>query len=133
MNSTLAHQIWLTLQEPEYKRFLAVCANPYDAQTPIFKRYIRENTETEFGVAHRFDTIHSYQDFVQNVPIQEYRDFEKWISRVADGKENVLTKAAVTGFEETSGTEGFSKLIPYTAGLKAEFERGVSSWLVALA
>ncbi len=132
MKSTLAHQIWLSVQRPEYSRFINACRNPSIEQERILQSYIRENAQTEFGVTHHFDKIKSYKEFIQEVPIQEYCDFEKWIQKIANGENNILTKFQVIRFEETSGTTSFSKLIPYTAKLKQEFERGVAAWLVSL-
>lgn len=132
MNSTLAHQIWLSVQNPEYRRFVNCCQNPLIEQERILQCYIRENAQTEFGVKHHFHKINSYQEFIQEVPIREYKDFEEWIQKIVNGQKNILTKSPVIGFEETSGTISFSKLIPYTAKLKQEFEKGIAAWLVSL-
>jgi len=132
MNSKLVHQIWLNIQKPEYKRFMNACQNPFLEQEAILQGYLRENVQTEFGLKHHFKRIRSYKEFIQEVPIREYKDFEEWIGKIADGQTNILTKSPVIGFEETSGTTSFSKLIPYTAELKKEFEKGIAGWLVSL-
>ena len=132
MNPRLAHQIWLNVQKPEYKRFVNNCQNPSIEQEHVLQRYVRRNSQTEFGISHSFHKIHSYKDFIQEVPIREYKDFEGWIQKIANGQTNILTKSPVIGFEETSGTTSFSKIIPYTSDLKQEFEKGIAAWLVSL-
>ena len=54
------------------------------------------------------------------------------ITRVAAGEERVLTSERVLLLEPTSGTTGGEKLIPYTAGLRRQFQRGVSAWMADL-
>ena len=52
-----------------------------------------------------------------------------WIERIANGEPAVLTSAPVLAFEETGGSSGGRKRIPYTAqGLQA-FQRGLLPWL----
>lgn len=52
-----------------------------------------------------------------------------WIERIANGESGVLTSAPVLAFEETGGSSGGRKRIPYTAhGLQA-FQRGLLPWL----
>jgi len=48
---------------------------------------------------------------------------------MADGSTGVLVADAPLVFEPTSGSSGAAKLIPYTADLKAQFRRGVNTWL----
>lgn len=52
-----------------------------------------------------------------------------WIERIANGEAGVLTSAPVLAFEETGGSSGGRKRIPYTTqGLQA-FQRGLLPWL----
>ena len=53
-------------------------------------------------------------------------------SRIAAGERNVLTADRVLLLEPTSGTTGGEKLIPYTASLRRQFQRGVSAWIADL-
>ncbi len=132
MNSALAHHLWLGVQSWEYKKFIKACQNPCLTQERLLRNYIRKNALTEFGVTHHFERIRSYKEFIEEVPVREYQDFEKWIQKIVKGEKNILTKSVVIGFEKTSGTTHFSKLIPYTAELKQEFEKGIAAWLVSL-
>ena len=48
---------------------------------------------------------------------------------MADGEAGVLTAAPVLLFEPSSGSTAPSKLIPYTAALKREFQAGLAAWV----
>ena len=61
--------------------------------------------------------------------MQEYEDFEPYIEQIKAGGQNLLTREKVLLQEPTSGSTDSSKLIPYTQGLKREFQRGICAWL----
>ena len=93
---------------------------------------ISKNADTAYGRKHGFSDIRSYSDFAEHVPLTVYEDYEPYIERIADGEKGVLTAEPVILFEPTSGSSGGKKLIPYTASLKAEFQRGIRPWLCDL-
>lgn len=68
------------------------------------------------------------EDFREKLPLVTYGDLEEWIERCAGGRQNVLCSEPIQLFEPTSGTQAV-KLIPYTASLKAEFQRGLGAWI----
>ena len=104
-----------------------------DAGTTAVRRCSHANRDTWFGVRHGFDriaTLHAYQ---QRVPPATYADFDAADSSASRReKPNVLTAEPVTLLEPTSGTTGGEKLIPYTAGLRRQFQRGVAAWIADL-
>ena len=60
------------------------------------------------------------------------RDFEPFIQRIAAGEQGVLTAEPVLLLEPTSGSSAASKLIPYTKGLKRQFQQGIDPWIADL-
>lgn len=90
---------------------------------------LKKNKATVYGRKYSFEKIKSYEDFVQNVPLTTYEDYESYISEMAHGKINVLTTEKVKLFELTSGSSGGKKMIPYTKSLKNEFQCGIKPWL----
>jgi hypothetical protein len=66
------------------------------------------------------------------VPLSSYDDYAAYLDRIAAGASNVLTRERVLLLEPTSGSTGGEKLIPYTAGLRHEFQRGVATWIADL-
>lgn len=71
------------------------------------------------------------EDFREKLPLVDYGDLEPWIERCALGEQNVLCTEPIRLFEPTSGTQAV-KLVPYTASLKAEFQRGLGAWIADL-
>ncbi len=132
ISAKLANRIWLLSQRAEYRRFLRACQAPERTQTALLKSYVHRNRNTQFGQVHGFDRIHDYQSYAEQVPIQRWTDIQPWVDRSLDGESQVLTAEALTAFEETSGTTAMAKLVPYTATLRAEFQRGVAAWISAL-
>ncbi len=103
-----------------------------EVQKEILLTIINENKNTDYGKKYGFEHLKSIEDYRENVPIANYTDFKPYIDKIADGKENVLTKEKVNMFEITGGSGGHVKLIPYTQGLKNEFLQGIKPWLYSL-
>jgi len=81
---------------------------------------------------HRFDRIHSSSEYQHAVPLSSFDDYSESLKKIAEGQKGVLTSDPVLLFEPTSGSTSPSKHIPYTAGLKSEFEQGIGPWFVDL-
>lgn len=88
--------------------------NPITTQEKVFKTLIQQAKNTAFGKDHRFTEIHSYEDFVKNVPIRDYETLSPYIERVKNAEENVLWKGKPLYFAKTSGTTSGAKYIPLT-------------------
>ncbi|GEO12055.1 GH3 family domain-containing protein [Segetibacter aerophilus] len=95
--------------------------------------YLANNCTTLFGREHEFAKIKDYASYATAVPIiEDWKQVERYIKRIEKGEQNVLCTEAVDAFEETSGSTGFSKLIPYNKGLKKEFEKALQVWMIDL-
>ena len=88
--------------------------NPITTQEKVFKTLIQQAKNTAFGKDHRFAEIHSYEDFVKNVPIRDYEALYPYIERVKNAEENVLWRGKPLYFAKTSGTTSGAKYIPLT-------------------
>ena len=75
---------------------------------------LRRNRNCEFGKEHNFRNIHSIEEFRSCVPISEYKDYDRAISRMEQGQRNVLTSYSVRSFAKSSGSVGKIKRIPIT-------------------
>ena len=111
-----------------YRRFCAV-RDIGGAQREYLMSLLRRNAGTVYGKKYGFAEMTGYEDFAARVPLTRYEELEPYMNDIADGKENVLTAEKILLFEPTSGSSGGKKLIPYTASLKAEFQRGIKPWL----
>lgn len=72
------------------------------------------NAKSEIGNKFNFRNIKCIEDFKRQVPLTEYRYYEYYIRRMANGEKNILTSENVEYFGHTSGTTGKQKLIPCT-------------------
>jgi hypothetical protein len=105
---------------------------PEESQRNILRRLIAANANCEFGRAHGFDRIRSYEEFRQRVPIMEGEDLEPWVERIQHGRPAVLTREPVTRLLPTSGSTGGRKLIPFTATFQRELNAAIGPWIVDL-
>ncbi|MEO7263756.1 MAG: GH3 auxin-responsive promoter family protein [Ferruginibacter sp.] len=97
-----------------YKQVKKSMATAVADQLQVFTQLIKSAANTEFGKAHSFNEIKSYQDFIQKVPIRDYESFIPYIEKIKEGKHNVLWKGQPIYFAKTSGTTSGVKYIPIT-------------------
>src|SRR5581483_9350651 len=103
-----------------------------NTQARLLRRTLRANGDTAFAQAHGFADIRDARAYQRRVPAATYEDFAAAVGQIAAGETNVLTAEPVRLLEPTSGTTGGAKLIPYTAGLRRQVQRGVGAWIAAL-
>lgn len=100
------------------------------------ERYLRQllqaNANTVIGRRYNFSGINTVADFQQRLPLSTYDDYTHDIDQIGQGQPYILTHEPVQLLEPTSGSTAATKLIPYTASLKAEFQRAIAPWIVTL-
>lgn len=115
-----------------HRRFQAAAAQPAAVQARILQQILQHNAGSRFGRQHGFAGMAGYADFARRVPLRRYEDYRADIEALAEGGSGLLTAEPVIQFEETGGSSGGAKLIPYTPSLLAAFRRGVLPWLADL-
>ena len=86
----------------------------------LLRRLVEANLPTAFGGDHNFANVTSAESLRDLVPIGDYEALSPYINRVVAGEENVLTAEPVRFLEQTGGSSGGAKYIPYTdTGLQA--------------
>ncbi len=101
-------------------------------QNGLMQAIVRQNEATVFGKEHSFHGIRDLATYRKHVPIRTYQDFLTYIRQIQAGNTQVLTAEPVLLMHPTGGTTG-TKLIPYTAALKREFQRALAPWIVNMA
>lgn len=86
--------------------------NAVEAQNNVLKKLVETAKETAFGKDQQFSQIKNYQDFKQQVSINDYEDIKPYIQKVVDGQEDVLWPGKPIYFAKTSGTTSGVKYIP---------------------
>ncbi|SHI67462.1 GH3 auxin-responsive promoter [Mesonia phycicola] len=87
---------------------------PIEAQEKVFQQLIKSAQNTEFGKDHSFQNIKNYKDFSVNVPVRDYEDLKPYVTKVVEGKEDILWPGKPLYFAKTSGTTSGAKYIPLT-------------------
>jgi len=95
-----------------YKKIKKEMATAVQDQQAIFKYLLKVGGITQFGKDHSFNTIHSYEDYVKQVPIRDYEAFKPYIEKVKHGESDILWKGKPIYFAKTSGTTSGVKYIP---------------------
>lgn len=85
-----------------------------DDQEKILKDLVSAGAKTEFGKEHGLDKVKTYDDFKAAIPIRDYEQLSPYITRIKEGKHNVLWKGKPIYFAKTSGTTSGIKYIPIT-------------------
>jgi hypothetical protein len=98
-------------------------------QRELLERMLVANAKSQFGQTHEFSKICSFEEFRQAVPICKYDDLGGWIDKIASGAPKVLTSEPVERFAPSSGSSAATKFIPYTKGLRSQFQQAVGPWV----
>lgn len=122
-----ANGAWLASSLPAALAFHAGLRRAREVQEAVLLRILRRNAATAFGRAHGFASIGSVRDYQERVPARTYDGYAE-----LRGDASVLTASPVTHYEQTSGSSGASKRIPYTRELRAEMGRAIAPWIVDL-
>ena len=97
-----------------YNKTQKWASHPVKTQKEVFENLIASAKNTQFGKDHDFASIHSYEDFIRNVPIRDYEDLKPYVERVVKGGSDILWPGKPLYFAKTSGTTSGAKYIPLT-------------------
>ena len=111
-----------------YGRFHAALARPQVAQARLLKAILAAAARTEYGRQYAITGRESYREFRERVPIVDYDDLAPWIERQTSRGGPVVTPEPPLVYEQTSGSSGRQKLIPYTRSLLASFNACFVIW-----
>ena len=86
---------------------------PNEVQDELFKKLVQNARYTEFGNRYGFDSIISYEQFRDRVPVHTYEKMYPYIERLMRGEQNILWPSEIKWFSKSSGTTNArSKFIP---------------------
>lgn len=123
---------WLASLVPAALRFARALRDPAAAQAGLLRSHLRALAGSAYHRAH-LAAVDSVAAFQRDVPIVDHDALAPWIARIASGETGVLTREPVRFFERSGGSTGAAtKLVPYTAGLLADFAAATNPWLFDL-
>lgn len=117
-------QQFAQLLQPAARRFDRALAEPELAQRQIQQQVCRNLTASRYG---QFLGINSIADW-ERVPIVTYDDIQPWIRPDQLGQTSLLTPEPILFYEQTSGSQGPAKWIPYTRSLRRSFNQMFCVW-----
>jgi hypothetical protein len=123
---------WMLTCAGEAREFRRATRHVAKTQAGVLGEILFRNRQSEFGREHGFARIQTPRSYQAQVPLSAAEDYAAPVRRIAAGHPNVLTAERVLLLEPTSGTTGGEKLIPYTASLRRQFQRGVAAWIANL-
>jgi len=86
---------------------------PHDVQEEWFKKLITAAKQTEWGKKYGYESITSYEEFINRVPLNDYEDLKPYVERLRKGEQNLLWNSEIKWFAKSSGTTSDkSKFIP---------------------
>ncbi|MFT4599897.1 MAG: hypothetical protein ACI857_000064 [Arenicella sp.] len=86
---------------------------PIEVQQDVLKQLIENGKDSEWGRAHKYSGIRSYEDFRKNVPLTNYETLKPYIERMLNNEQGVLWGSDVNWFAKSSGTaSGVTKFLP---------------------
>ena len=100
------------IRKKYYVPFIKLTKNPKKNQWNLLKNILHQNKDTHFGSEHKFTSIHSYKDFQNAIPINEYEDLRSYINQQEQTGEPYLNSQQPVMYAQTSGTTGEPKNIP---------------------
>lgn len=95
-------------------------------QRRVLQQLIASARNTLWGQNHGYDSIKSYETFIQKVAVTPYEEIRPLVMRMIAGEKDILWPGRTLRFAQSSGTsDGKSKYIPITAdSLKLNHYRG---------
>jgi hypothetical protein len=81
-------------------------------QDAILQNLIKNGRKTVFGRGHKLDDVNTYDEYRQAVPIRDYEQFRPYLTKIKQGKHNILWKGQPLYLAKTSGTTSGVKYIP---------------------
>lgn len=126
----VANNAWRLASGPDARRFMRSMTDVEATQRAILARLLRMNAGADYGRRCGFADITSAEEYQARVPLVTYEDLQPEITRMAAGAPDILIPGRPSSFVPTSGSTAATKLIPYTAALRAEFQAGIAPWIV---
>lgn len=113
----------------EYRTFRTALRDPASAQQSQLADILSRNAGTTFGRANDFARLREIDAYRRAVPIQRYADMAVDVEAMCQGHHGQRVADPVLLYEQTGGSSGGAKTIPYTARALQAFRAAIHPWL----
>lgn len=72
------------------ENWISIIQSTRNYRANVLSYLIAKGRDTEYGRAHTFENINSYDDFAKKVPVNTYEELKGDIDRMRHGETNVL-------------------------------------------
>lgn len=120
---------WMWRSIPEWKAYQTATRCVEKTQLHTLRRIVSKNQACQFAKAFQFSSIQSIADYQRMVPLMSDEIYEEMLQKIVVGESQVLTDEPILLLQPTSGTTHGRRLVPYTASLRAEYQRSVAAWI----
>ncbi|MDG2052364.1 MAG: GH3 auxin-responsive promoter family protein [Flavobacteriaceae bacterium] len=106
---------------------------PIDVQEELLKGLINKAKHTEIGNQYDFNSIKTYTDFAERIPVTTYEENESNYERARKGESNIFWPTPIKWFAKSSGTTNAkSKFLPVSNESLEECHYAASKDLLCL-
>ena len=126
-----AWQTIATETDARYRKFLSACGNVGQSQFEVLMDILAINASAQVGKRHDFKSMRSVEAFRERVPVCNYDAISSDIDAQTRGAARLCAEP-VQFYEETGGSTGGAKLVPYPHSALAAMQRAVEPWLADL-
>ena len=85
---------------------------PIDVQQEWMYSLLKDASKTKFGKKNHFTDIKNYEQFKEQIPLNDYDSLKPYIERTRRGEQNLLWHSEIKWFAKSSGTNEKSKFLP---------------------
>ena len=117
-----------TTTHDEYQRLLLGLDQCAATQRKKLAQLLHCNADTTFGLGYGFNLIDDPDLFRKVVPLHSYEDLALELQHQLQGQPCLLAEPVLHA-EETGGSNGRAKLIPYSASTLRAFQAAIYPWL----
>lgn len=108
--TSIAQKLYFAKRQRELQEYIN---NGAEIQRKVLERLLGHAEHTEFGRNHAFATIHDYDTFAADVPVNDYESLKRDIDRMRHGAKDILWPGHIKWYAKSSGTTNDkSKFIP---------------------
>lgn len=85
---------------------------PIDVQQEWMYSLLKDASKTKFGKKYHYTDIKNYEQFKEQIPLNDYDSLKPYIERTRRGEQNLLWHSEIKWFAKSSGTNDKSKFLP---------------------
>lgn len=129
VGTTLGHHLLRLLVAPGRRRFEQHLGELESVQRARLARWLSAVSRSPEGQRRGIRADWSWEEFVRQVPVSEYRSYAEVITAQRERKQSLLIDSPVMRYQPTSGSTSGVKWVPYTKMFLDELDQVITAWV----